>query len=474
MPASMQIELFKHGMISPVDVLKAQKAEYEQIEEKFNAVTVAYWDNAMKMAKESAKRYADGTFQTLEGITVGIKDEHHDAGWVVTQGSLIHKNDPPKKKADPLVAKLKAAGAIPVLQTTVPEFYLNFVTATRAWGVSRNPWNPKYAVGASSGGSGSALSAGYVTLATGSDMGGSIRIPSALNGLYGIKPSFGYIHTDLPMAHFSGSGPMARTFEDMVMMYNIIAGPAPYSVNVAPSPMYPLTYKPITDLKIAYAGGMSIVKPSKDVAAAMADAIQVLKTQGATVDTIDFDFGLTESLTESFSKIALAGSMGGMFAGYADKTDQMTHYAKHFVEKSAKGGYGNKQLEAGEDLTKRMYAKLVEQVYKKGYDVVIAPTLPTSHIPADYDFTKDEPLSEDGITFPKAVGMQYTVPFNILNWCPVASVPAGISSQQMPIGMQIIGKPHDTETVFRVAYAFSKGGPRLFIGDLIPKGADTQ
>ena len=161
--------------------------------------------------------------------------------------------------------------------------------------------------------------------------------------------------------------------------------------------------------------------------------------------------------------------MGGMFAAFADKTDQMTHYAKHFVEKAVKGDYGNKQLQKGEDLTNRMYAKMSDEIFQNGYDLVIVPTMPTSHVPADYDFTSDEALTEDGISFPKAVGMQYTLPFNILNWDPVVSVPAGISSQGMPIGMQIVGKPHDTETALRVAYAFSKGGPKLFIGDLMPK-----
>lgn len=469
MPATLQIELFKRGHISPVDVLKAQKVEYDRTGEKVNAVTFAHWDTAMKMAEDSAERYKDGTYRVLEGITVGIKDEHHDAGWVVTQGSLIHKNDPPKKEADPIVSKLKVAGAIPVLQTTVPEFYLNFVTATRAWGVTRNPWNLKYAVGASSGGSGAALAAGYVTLATGSDMGGSIRIPSALNGLYGIKPAFGSFHTDLPMAHFSTSGPMARYFQDMVLMYNVIAGPGPYSVNVMSSPVFPLMYQPVTGLQIAFLGGMGITEYSKDVAKAMDEAIKVLEKQGAEVDRITFDFELTESLTEAFGQIALAGSMGGMFAGYANDTDQMTHYAKHFIDKSVQGGYGNKQLMDGENLTKRMYAMLVDEVYKKGYDVVIVPTLPTSHVPADYDFTSDEALTEDGITFPKAVGMQYTLPFNMLNWNPVASVPAGISSQGMPIGMQIVGKPHDTQTVLQVAYAYSKGGLKLYIGDAFPE-----
>ena len=95
MPATLQIELFKRGDITPLDVLKAQKAEYDRTEEKVNAVTVAYWDNAMEMAEASGQRYKDGSYGPLEGITVGIKDEHYDEGWVITMGSLIHKNDPP-------------------------------------------------------------------------------------------------------------------------------------------------------------------------------------------------------------------------------------------------------------------------------------------------------------------------------------------------------------------------------------------
>ena len=272
MPASLQIELFKRGDISPVDVLMAQKAQYDRREEQVNAVTTAYWDTALKMAQESAARYANGSARELEGITVGIKDEHYDTGWVVTQGSLVHKNDAPKDHADVMVTKLKAAGAIPVVHTTVPEFYLNFVTATRAWGVTRNPWNLKYAVGGSSGGSGASLAAGYVTLATGSAMGGSIRIPCAFDGLYGLKPAFGYVHTDLPMSHFSGTGPMARTFEDMVLMYNVISGPGAHSVIIAPATRFPLRYESIQGMRIAYLGGMGVVKPTKEVEAAMQDA----------------------------------------------------------------------------------------------------------------------------------------------------------------------------------------------------------
>ena len=92
-----------------------------------------------------------------------------------------------------------------------------------------------------------------------------------------------------------------------------------------------------------------------------------------------------------------------------------------------------------------------------------------THVPAQHDFTKGKPLTEDGVTYPLGVLMQYTLPFNYLGWSPAMSVPAGIGPKGVPIGMQIIGKPQATADVFRVAYAYSKGGPKLFTGELSPK-----
>ena len=151
-PATTLMELFKLRVIIPVDVLKAQMAEVDKTNGEVNAIVNAYWERAMQMAEESTRRYADGTYRYLEGITVGVKDEHWDEGWVVTFGSQIHKNDPPMTKPDPIVTKLKAAGAIPVIQTTVPELFFNQITDTLAWGTTRNPWNLEFTFGASSGG----------------------------------------------------------------------------------------------------------------------------------------------------------------------------------------------------------------------------------------------------------------------------------------------------------------------------------
>lgn len=474
MPASELIPLFQSGELSPVDVLEAQIERIGQYEDVVNALTYTHFEEARAAARESERRYKAGNARPLEGITIGVKDEHFDEGWRVTQGSLVHMEDPPKDHADPIVTKLKAAGAIPFIQTTVPELYLNYVTDTRAWGTSRNPWNLEYAVGGSSGGSGAALAAGFCTLATGSDMGGSVRIPSAFNGLYGYKSAFGQYHTDSPLSHFSGTGPMARTAEDLVLLHNTISGPGSASVNVYYTDTIPEQTNNLESVRIAYVGGMGILEPAKSVEKAMQEAMDALRKSGATVDEVKLDVGKSPSdISEGFSNMALAGAMGGMFAGYEDKAEQMTPYANYFVAKSATGGYGNTQLYAAENMAKDLFAAIAEQVFNKGYDVMILPTLPTSHIKADHDFTQDVTVDE-GREFPKLEGGLYTVPFNFLNWSPVISVPAGLTDQNMPVGMQIVGLPRDTELVFKVARAYGKSAEPLFGRSRMPTFTSGQ
>ncbi|GEA61562.1 amidase [Vibrio comitans] len=475
MPANTQIELFKSGMITPLDVLHAQKAQYEQTNDVVNAVTYDHWETAEKAAKEATERYQNGTYRSMEGVTFAVKDEHHDKGWKVTFGSKLHMNDEPTTHADPMVSKLKSVGAIPVIQTTVPELYFNWVTSTDAWGTSRNPWNTEFAVGGSSGGSGAALAAGYATIATGSDMGGSIRIPSSFNGLYGLKPAANTTPNAALYSYFSGSGPIARSFEDMVMMYNVMAGPdAQWSVpNVGEQEKLSKETQSLEGMKIAYIGDMGTSPMANYVADGMEDAMAVLRKQGATVDTVSFDFDMQMGLLEGVSNLAFSGAMGApMMDAYAGHTDEMTTYTGGLIKKaiSHREDYDGRAQAKTEAEVLRMWTKLSSEIYAKGYDLVIAPTMPTVSVPADYNFITDKPLKEDGHTYDKAVGMMYTLPFNLLGWLPAASVPAGLSPDGVPFGLQIIGKPADTKTVVKVAGAYSKGAPKFFTGDNLPKG----
>lgn len=207
-----QIQYFREGALSPVDVLTAQierinkyngplntsgreLKDYLKFNGQVNAVTYEHFGQAMQAAKEAEKRYKSGSARGLEGVTVAVKDENDVRGWRVTMGSVLLQDAPPAGENAAIIDMLLSEGAILHIQTTVPELYIHSQTWSRLWGVTRNPWNLHYAVGGSSGGSGAALAAGFTTLATGSDMGGSIRIPASLCGLYGFKAPFGRVPT---------------------------------------------------------------------------------------------------------------------------------------------------------------------------------------------------------------------------------------------------------------------------------------
>ena len=465
MSASELMPLFKSRKVSPVDLLKAQIARFESVGKKTNSVTYTHFDEAMKQAKESEQRYANGTIRELEGITVGIKDEHHDKGWIVTRGSVLLK-DNKMDHADPIVTKLKRAGAVLNIQTTVPEFYMSGVTYSNLWGVSRCPWNLKYAVGGSSGGSGGALAAGLCTLATGSDMGGSIRLPCAYHGLYGFKPPYGRVVTQSTLSHFSGTGPMARAFGDMVALMNVMSGPTPQAPATLPKLVMPRDYGPIKGMRIANVGSMGLVQLDKDTIRGFASGVKDLESLGAEIDEVELEIDWSE-MVGNFIGGVMAGPMGAGLAADYGRIDEMTTYAAYFAKKAVAPDVGSQMAADFENYIRSLYAKISDAVFQEGYDAIVMPTLATPHVPADYDVSK-EGFKLEGNSMHKSFILALTVPWNVLNWCPVVNVPTRISSQGMPMAMQIVGKPyHDLQT-FQIAHAYEAVAPRLFTGERMP------
>ncbi len=467
-PAYRLLELFKVQEISPVDVLEAQISRIEAENEKVNAITYTHFDSARKAAKESEKRYKQGNPRPLEGITVGMKDEHGMAGWIVTQGSKLYK-DAKLEATDPVTDKLLEAGAILHIQTTVPEFCFSGVTWTDLWGVTRNPWNLKYAVGGSSGGSGAALAAGFCTLATGSDMGGSIRIPCAFNGLYGYKPPYGRVPTTEILLVIASNGPMARTLPDIIHMQNTISGPHPYSPStIRPKLELPLEYSDLKGVRIAFSPDQSWAQIDTDTAKNTAKAVDLLRQAGAVVDEVDLDLGVTaDDLRFALVEAALYGPQGATLGRFASQRDQMTTYGKDFVDKAATGGYGAKEALQYENNIKAANNHLQSKIFLKGYDAMVMPTLATSHIPADLDYTQDTTVI-NGVEVNSLAGWILTPLFNILNWYPVINAPTGRSSEGMPTGLQIVAQSYDDLTAHRIAAGYSEVAPQLFTGNQFP------
>ncbi|MDY3810388.1 amidase [Desulfovibrio porci] len=480
-----QIQYYREGKLSPVDVLTAQiqrirkyngplntsgeaLKDHMKFNGQVNAITYEHFDQAMKAAKESEKRYKTGSARVLEGVTVAIKDENDVRGWRVTMGSIALKDAPPSKENAAIIDMLLSAGAVLHIQTTVPEFYIHGQTWSRLWGVTRNPWNLYYAAGGSSGGSGAALAAGFTTLATGSDMGGSIRIPASLCGLYGFKAPFGRVPTS--ETTFETLGPLARTFGDMALMQNVISGPHP-KVHAALRPKldYPQNYKNLKGVKIAldYFGGW--IKEGIDVSVrdSLNRAADVLRGQGAVVDEVRLGWSYAR-IYQIFMNGLLSTGIGAMMLNGEKYQDIMTSYARYAL-KSARNG-GPAAMDAADELATRLHRQLQEEVYGKGYHALIMPTLATPYFPADNDPTTDT-VTVNG----KPVkGMEHALTYiwNLLSRYPVVDVPVGIAPNNIPMGMQVVGNTFDDLAAFRVASGYSRAGLRLYSGRLFPDYRD--
>jgi len=455
MPAHEQLKLFAAKKLSPVEILKAQIDCIEATNDTINAVTVRHFDTALEAARASEKRYHQGDPKSLDGITVAVKDEYGRRGWTVTAGSTLFKGAV-RDENHPVIDKLLEAGAVLHVQTTVPEFYLVAVTWSDLWGVTRNPWNPACTPGGSSGGSAAALAAGMTTLAIGSDMGGSIRIPCALNGLYGSKPAYGRIASPDPSAlvPHASPGPLARNTRDLFLLQNIMSGPAPGCPAVLmPKLELPLDPPAKRDWRIALCVDQGWANIAPDVRTNTLKAAKVLEAAGAIVDEVDLDLETTDSrLRETIEKALFSTALGADLLEVVPKCQQLTTYGRRFVELASQMGPRDAKAAAEEAL--RLYRLIDRQVFQAGYHVIATPTTGTTDIAADYDPTTDHALI-NGRRVDPYCGWFLTSVFSLLNWMPVINVPTGLAANNVPTGLQIAARPYDDTTAAAVAAGFA-------------------
>lgn len=455
MPAHEQLGLFRTTKLSPVEVLKAQINRIETTNDAVNAITFRHFDTALEAARASEKRYHCGDPRPLDGITVALKDEYGRRGWIVTAGSFLFK-DAIGHENHPVVDKLLEAGAVLHVQTTAPEFYLVAVTWSDLWGVTRNPWNPACTPGGSSGGSAAALATGMTTLAIGSDMGGSIRVPCALNGLYGSKPAYGRIASPDPSAlvPHASPGPLARNSRDLFLLQNIMSGPAPACPAVLmPKLELPLDPPTKQNWKIALWMDQGWARIAPDVRTNTLKAAKVLETAGAIVDEIDLDLETSDSqLRQTIEKALFSTALGADLLEVAPEREQLTTYARRFVDVASQMGPCDAMAAAQETL--RLYRLIDRQVFQAGYQAVITPTTATTTIAAGHDPTTDHAMV-DGERVDPYCGWHLTSLFSLLNWMPVINVPTGLSANNVPTGLQIAARPYDDVTAAAIAAGYA-------------------
>jgi Asp-tRNA(Asn)/Glu-tRNA(Gln) amidotransferase A subunit family amidase len=459
--------LFAGKQLSPVEVLEAQIAQIEARNAEVNCITYTHFDKARAAARESERRYARGEARALEGITVGVKDDQLIAGKITTYGSVLFQ-DYRATESSPLVDKLAEAGAVVSIQTPVPEMMFHAATGSTLWGITRNPWNLRETPGGSSGGSAAALAAGFCTLATGSDMGGSIRIPASLCGLYGFKPPFGRV-APAPDAYdlvAAAEGPLARGFTDMALMQNAIAGPHPRSfVALRPKLDYPLTYPGIGGWVLAY-DPTFMGEPDADYRSNTDAAIRRFVDLGVEVREVHLPWNVDDVADTLLEGGLLATSFGAGLEALLVAEDLLTPYARATAER-ARGLDARAAAAHFQTTMQEMYLDLRRLVFDAGCRALLVPTLRTTHVAADNDPETDT-YRLNGQDLPGR-GWFLTTPFNILNRCPVVNVPTGIAAENgVPTGLQIVADAYEDLDAFQIAAAYAGAAPRFFSGNLIP------
>ncbi|RUW97432.1 amidase, partial [Mesorhizobium sp. M8A.F.Ca.ET.023.01.1.1] len=227
MPASEALRLFKARKLSPVELMQATIRRAEATKSAINCFTFTHFEEAMKLAAKAEARYAKGARTgALEGLPIGIKDESYIKGKPTSHGSLLSR-DAISGHTSTMNERIIKAGGIVHARTATPEFSCAGYTWSKRWGVTRNPWNRDFTPGGSSGGSAATLASGTSSIATGSDIAGSIRIPASACGLVGYKPPYGRNPDEPPfnLDFYCHTGPLARNVRDAILLQNVMAGP---------------------------------------------------------------------------------------------------------------------------------------------------------------------------------------------------------------------------------------------------------
>ncbi len=303
--ATEAIGLFRARKLSPVELLSAYISRAQAVEPTINAFTDTYFDEAMAEAKAAEQRYMSGDAQTLrqmEGLPVAVKDAQRVAGKRTTYGSAILV-DNVDDHSDPMIERLQGAGAIIHARTTTPEFCLSSSCNTKLWGRTLNPFNTQYGPGGSSGGSAASLAAGTSALATGTDIGGSIRIPASCCGLVGYKPPKGR-NPDGPPANFdpyNHCGPLARSVADAALVQNVVSGPHPRDHSSLRDKVHvPDAFAPVRGMRIAWSMDLGYMPIDREVRKATLAALDIFRSLGCTVEEVDLGW------TTECDKAALA------------------------------------------------------------------------------------------------------------------------------------------------------------------------
>ncbi|PSH55564.1 amidase [Phyllobacterium sophorae] len=446
MPATEIAERIRAGSLTAKRVIENSLMRIAAVNPKLNCFCSVYSGEALLIAEELDREAKAGRFRgPLHGVPFAIKDLTPTKGKRTTLGSYAYADWVPDHDA-PIVEALKAAGGVMLGKTTTSEFASSGFTESPLLGITRNPWNPDRSAGGSSGGSAVAVATGCVPIAEGSDMGGSVRVPAAFCGVVGMKPSFGRIpFTILPsefdqLSHF---GPLARTVADACLFLQVTQGPDERDVQSLTVPQNFLAPfdTDLTDLSIGLCLDFGRRAWHPEVEAAVRAAAGALSEAGARVENISLPWGLElDELWLKHWEVYLATFFGHTLKTHRAKMDpELVRYLDNGLATSA---VEFKSLEIARTSAWRNHlAPILSR-----YHALLCPTMARPAVPlggSDASYWKVDP---DGTYH----CLDVTAPFSLFSMCPALSIPCGWSSEDLPMGLQIVARRHDDRLALRI------------------------
>jgi aspartyl-tRNA(Asn)/glutamyl-tRNA(Gln) amidotransferase subunit A len=372
----------------------------------------------------------------LAGIPLAVKDNHDAMGYRSTFGSPVLADGPPATSDSPFVARLRGAGCVVVGKTNLPEFAWSANTTNAVFGPTANPFDPDHGAGGSSGGAAAALAAGMVPLATGSDGGGSIRIPSACCGLSGMKPSLGRVPGGGPnppgWLDLSTNGPMARRITDVVTALDVAVGPDPSDMRSLPRPeasWVAALDDPHVPVRVVWAPTLGYADVDAEVLAICQRAVEVLESLGAEVVVVDTVFD-TDPVGDFLTLMGVC------------QLRTMRPFMSH-----PRWGDVDPVLRAIIEAAQATTAEELVRIFDRFHlmNLLVTPTCAgVAPLVGQGDSTVNGALTPNWV--------QFTYPFNMTR-SPAATVCAGLTGGGLPVGLQLVGPQHGDLVVLRTAAA---------------------
>jgi len=431
---------FAAGELSPVDVLEATLAQLHRVNPTLNAICLLDEPQGRRLAAEAADRWRRGApLGPLDGVPVAVKDTAHVAGWPTRIGSHTTPTAPSTEDT-PGVARLREAGAVFFCKTTTPEFGWKGITHGPLTGVTRNPWDVSRTPGGSSGGSAALVAAGVVPLATGGDGGGSIRIPAAFSGVFGLKASYGVVPNFLgSMGTLAVYGGLSRDVADSALLLNVLTRPdARDSFAI---PYRGIDYLDgldggVAGLRIAWSPDLGFPVGDPAVVAGMQPAIDALAKAGADVQHVALDLSGAQPALEAIWGASQAAAVrhfdGAQLAALDPGLLRLVVSAQSISASELQAAYAGMRA-----LSQTMHA------FHRDYDLLLTPTIPITAFAAGVD-------TPDATRFPQWFDWTpLTWPFNLTRQ-PAASVPCGFV-EGLPIGLQIVGPMFSEPNILRAS-----------------------